>query len=316
MRQRLAIIATVTIILLVLILLNAASFVQTEKQPDSESLPNRSTYNSGTTGTRALYDLLSESGYHVMRWRESSDILLSQSRSNVSTFVVIGRTLLPFEEEEARSLLLWVSKGGRLVLIDRRPEVKLLPKSGHWNIEVDMLGYPSTSIDPGKPEEMTEGMNSVHPVQPTLLTRAVESVKPSKFVSAIRFSYAKSESETKTAEHGATAVAPTRVEIGPPPAEDEDSAGDDESDDASADEAAPEEQESNDAAAEAEEIKEPVPTNAAAPVTHLQDRRGAMLVDFPHGDGRIIVLSDPYIVANGGIKLEDNLQLALNTVRS
>ncbi|MDQ2855357.1 MAG: hypothetical protein M3R68_03430, partial [Acidobacteriota bacterium] len=46
----------------------------------------------------------------------------------------------------------------------------------------------------------------------------------------------------------------------------------------------------------------------------LNDSRGAVLVDFPHGAGRIIVLSDPYIVANGGIALEDNLQLALNTL--
>src|SRR5947207_9922279 len=39
-----------------------------------------------------------------------------------------------------------------------------------------------------------------------------------------------------------------------------------------------------------------------------------MLVDFPHGAGRIVLLSDPYIVANGGIQLEDNLKLALNTI--
>jgi len=39
-----------------------------------------------------------------------------------------------------------------------------------------------------------------------------------------------------------------------------------------------------------------------------------VLVDYQYGAGRIIVLSDPYIVANGGLKLEDNLQLAINTV--
>jgi hypothetical protein len=39
-----------------------------------------------------------------------------------------------------------------------------------------------------------------------------------------------------------------------------------------------------------------------------------LLVDYPHGAGRIIILSDPYIVANGGIQLDDNVQLALNTI--
>ena len=37
-----------------------------------------------------------------------------------------------------------------------------------------------------------------------------------------------------------------------------------------------------------------------------------MLVDYPYGKGRIVLLSDPFIVANSGISLEDNLQLAIN----
>lgn len=280
MRQRIAIIATVAIVLGVLILLNAASYVQTPEQNDSEALPNRSTYNSGATGTRAFYDLLNESGFKVTRWRESSVVLLSQARANVSTFVVIGRTLLPFEEEEARNLLLWVKKGGRLVLIDRRPDTKLLPKSGNWTIAVD-FDYPSTTIDPNKPEEMTAGIASVHPVQPTLLTQAVESVKPSRFASAIRFSSVKPAA--KGSEHEVASPSAT-------PFDPEDAGS-----------------------AEEEQSDAPV-VSAPAPVTHLRDRRGALLADFPHGAGRIVVLSDPYIVANGGIRLEDNLQLALNTV--
>jgi hypothetical protein len=36
------------------------------------------------------------------------------------------------------------------------------------------------------------------------------------------------------------------------------------------------------------------------------------LVDYPHGLGRIVVLSDPYVVSNGGISLKDNLRLAIN----
>ena len=39
-----------------------------------------------------------------------------------------------------------------------------------------------------------------------------------------------------------------------------------------------------------------------------------MLVDYPHGAGRIIILSDPFIIANNGLRLADNLQLAINVV--
>ena len=51
-----------------------------------------------------------------------------------------------------------------------------------------------------------------------------------------------------------------------------------------------------------------------APITHIADQNGALLVDYSYGLGRVVVLSDPYIVSNGGIRLNDNLQLALNTL--
>ena len=72
MRQRLVIIITLVVVLGVLVLLNAASYVKVEQTPDSEMSPDRSTLNAGATGTRALYDFLHESGYQVARWRESA----------------------------------------------------------------------------------------------------------------------------------------------------------------------------------------------------------------------------------------------------
>lgn len=51
-----------------------------------------------------------------------------------------------------------------------------------------------------------------------------------------------------------------------------------------------------------------------APVVHIGNREGGLLVDYAYGAGRIVVLSDPYIVTNSGIKLNDNLQLAINTL--
>ena len=53
-----------------------------------------------------------------------------------------------------------------------------------------------------------------------------------------------------------------------------------------------------------------------APVVYLTSSNSVLLLDYPHGLGRIGVLSDPFIVANGGIGLKDNLQLAINLLSS
>ena len=80
MRQRIAIIVTIVLVLGVLIAINAASYQSEDERQDTELAPNRSTYHSGATGTRALYDFLSESGYPVMRWREVPAQLLADTR--------------------------------------------------------------------------------------------------------------------------------------------------------------------------------------------------------------------------------------------
>lgn len=288
MRQRLTIIISIAVVLGVLIALNTANYVETRDQPDSELTPNRSTYNSGATGTRAFYDLLNEAGYKVMRWRESSDTLLSDNRAHVSTFVIIGTTLLPIEKDEIRHLWSWVRQGGRLVIIDRFTG-DLLPKSGEWIVSDEFGQYPG-GADPANAAAMTDGVNAVHPAQPTLLTQNVQSVRLSRFASVIKFIYAKDKPETRQAEIEAVTIYP----------------GADESPDESEPPppylAKPKDKTSAEVAL------------SPAPVVHLSNSKGAVLVDYPHGKGRVVVLSDPYVVANGGLKLEDNLQLAINTV--
>src|SRR5258705_13479827 len=101
MRQRLTIILTMAVILALLVILNTVAYVKDEKAQDTELTANRSTYHAGPTGSRALYDLLSESGYKVMRWRDLPAKLLGDAGQKVRTFVVIGRTKMPFTEEEA-----------------------------------------------------------------------------------------------------------------------------------------------------------------------------------------------------------------------
>jgi hypothetical protein len=296
MRNRLVIIVTIVLVLGVLIALNAATYVSPKEKVESELIPNRSTYNAGATGTRALYDLLSESGYSVMRWREPTEALLSGSGPRIATFVIVGRTIVTIDKDEAKSLLQWVERGGRLVIVDREPETYLLPHSGDWTIATEPHEYPFVNPDPADPEQMTEGVKPAHPVQTTLLTRDVLTVRPSRFASVIRFSRAgtapapagKSPAGKKERDTGGEAnnpVSSEEEEEAPPPA-----------------------------ASPPDKKDESALITSPAPVVHLLSAAGPLLLDYPHGAGRIIVLSDPYVISNGGIRLADNLQLALNTI--
>lgn len=282
MRQRLGIIISILLAVGVLIAINSISYVTEEKKQDSELAPDRSTYNSGPTGTRALYDLLNESGFKVTRWRETPEKLPGDDGKQVQTFVIIGKTPVPIEDDEARSLLLWVERGGRLVVIDRRPEPYLLPPSGDWTISTAFRQYPGFGVDPANREQMTENVKPLHPAQPTVLTRKVESVMPSRFFADIKFS---APSKLTTAKTKSSPEPIGDGGVGPPAPKPQPNAS------------------ANDAGSE-----------SRAPVVHLTSSDSVLLLDYPHGRGRIVVLSDPFIVANGGIALKDNLQLAINLV--
>ncbi len=282
MRQRIAIIITVVLMLGVLIAINAASYEGKDERQDTELSPNRSTYHSGATGTRGLYDFLSESGYPVMRWREVPGQLLADTRQRVQTFVIIGRTALPIEEDEVRSLVLWVERGGTLVLVDRD---SFLPGSRDWEVTPRFGDFPSLTVNPRDVAEMTENVKPMRPVQPTLLTQNVESVMPSRFAATFNFTrtnpgtepLAQSAQSLQESDDFEDETTPTPEPVGPP------AAGPDQS-----------------------------PPVSPAPVVHLGDSQGALLLDYPRGNGRIVILGDPYIFSNGGLSLRDNLQLAIN----
>jgi hypothetical protein len=285
MRQRFGIIITIVLALGVLIAINSMAYVSEEEQQDSEMAPNRSTYNARATGTRALYDLLNESGYKVMRWREAPDRLLGAGGEKVQTFVIIGRPRVLIDEDEAKTLLLWVARGGRLVIIDRRPEDYLLPPSGEWRVTTEFLDYPGFGVDPAAPEEMTKDVKPLHPAQPTLLTREVESVMPSRFFSAIKF-FAQSKDAAKKSNGEHTMETEEGGYDEPPPDESADN--------------------------QATPVGNSENAVSPAPVVSLTSGQTVVLLDYPHGYGRIVLLSDPFIVANTGIGLKDNLQLAIN----
>ena len=275
MRQRLTIILTFVVIVGVLVIINTATYVQQEKLPDSELQPNRSTYHSGPTGARAFHDFLSESGYKVMRWREAPEKLLSKTGENVATFVVIGTLRMPFSEEQIIALHRWIANGGCFLLIDRDPSPRLLPQGHDWSIYSRLLDFPAFDIDPGDTDAMTKDVTAFKPVQPTWLTRKVDSVMPSRF--AGRLSVAPVPAPTPSPESG---VHITRRNDRPPPHE-----------------------------------AEPKEAGVSpAPVVHVADKKGALLIDYAYGAGRVIVLSDPFVVTNRGIRASDNLQLAINAV--
>src|ERR1051326_3967695 len=163
MRQRFTIILTFVVIIGLLVILNSITYVRKEKVQDMETSPNRSTYHSGPTGTRALHDLLNESGYKVMRWRESPERLFSETGKQVSTFVVIGRIQVEFTGNEAEALRDWVGRGGRLVLIDREVNEALAPKSEGWSIRAREWNYPTLDDNPGDAQQMTKGVTALHP---------------------------------------------------------------------------------------------------------------------------------------------------------
>ena len=287
MRQRLFIIITLIVVVVILVLLNAATYVKVEPQADSEAAPDRSTFNAGATGTRALFDFLHESGHDVVRWRESTDGLLSFSGAKPATVVIIGQVRVPFSTTEEKELLHWVAEGGRLVLIDRMPDPKLLPDSGQWEIRTQIVNLPWFDVDPTNFEQMTREVKPIAPSQPTLLARDIESVLPSRFAGAITIAPRVATEKKKNSNDNSAA-----------PSDEEDEE-------------------------EFEPSPEPTPSAAGgtnpptispAPVVSFAGNHGSLLIDYPHGKGHIVLLADPYIVANNGLNRADNLQLAINVI--
>lgn len=287
MRQRLFIFITFVAVVVVLIALNAASYVRVEHETDSEISPDRSTFNSGPTGTQAFYDFLHESDRAVVRWRESTSSLLVLNDPKPSTLVVIFPLQVAYTNREARELMQWVESGGRLVVVARNPDERLLAPGSDWAVSADPLGYPWSDLDPNNFEQMTSGMAPLKPAQPTTMARNVESVMPSRFMGAITFAPRAPE----------PAASPVVVDARAEGEEEEGSDSD---------------MKPTPSAAEAPAGQKPA--IASAPVAHFREKRGALLIDYPYGNGRIVLLSDPYIVANNGIGRADNLLLALNVV--
>lgn len=293
MKQRLFIFGGLFLLIILLIGLNAASYVQKDEIIDTEERPNRSTFNTGSTGTRAFYDFLAETGRKVTRWQESPVALLT-SNNKPETLVIIGMTRLQIDERETEEIMQWVSEGGKLVIIDRYPPPELLKTTANWTIRFVPSANSTFGIDPSEQIQMTTLTPAIKPSQPSIFTRNVNAVQPSRFASTatVKFGFAE---ETD-------ADSPPIVKSKPKPS------------------ATPIYGQQRSTPTPFPNVKTQSDQDEAvmfnAPFVHVADDKRTILVDFPYGSGQIVFLTDPYIVSNAGIKLVDNLQLATNVVAS
>ncbi len=272
MKQKLFIFVFLTLLVGLLAGLNAATYVQKEKTPDSEMMPNRSTFNSGATGTQAFYTLLFETGRKAVRWQESPAALLTAKANKPAVFVVTGTIRREFTPAESEALLRWVSDGGRLVVVDREPPEALVTTTANWKLSLMPTGPMSDvfSVDPTDQKQMIGDTVAAKPVQPSLFTQSVNAVQPSKLASSVVFG---EFSEFRDDDENAP----------PPPSGKNKPAT----------------------------VESPSQT---APVVHFVSGDRNLLVDVPYGSGKVVYLTDPFMISNGGIGLVDNAQMAINMV--
>lgn len=302
MKQRLFIFSAFFILIATLIGLNAASYTQTDSLPDSEEFPNRSTFNPGSTGTRALYELLEETGTKVTRWQENPASLLGAKRKP-DTFVIIGNLRRELSGKESEQILNWVSEGGKLVVIDRSPDKNLLSTTANWVISTTNSKEPVFGVNPSDQLQMTEKTVAAKALQPTVFTRAVNAVQPSRFASGIKLDYFGEDEKPETTASPEESSFSLELQGRARPVEDE-----------------PLQNDEPPATAQPAEIKgekdsvDSADLGLNAPFLHFANREKAILADFPYGAGQIVFLSDPYIVSNAGIGIVDNAQLAVNII--
>ena len=315
MKQKLLIFVALILLVVLLIGLNAATYVQKEKLPDSELAPNRSTYNYGSTGTHAFYTLLSETGRKVKRWQESLETITWSFEDAPAAFVMIGPLRRELTDTENTRLMKWVSDGGTLILIDREPSSHLAQTTAKWQMSVTPRVDPGMAgIDASDTRQMTAQTPALKPALPSSFTHGINSVQPSRFSSTISLERFKDEDTTVRRFDSSPPPQPAIASPSPTPYDfystDETPTGDS-TDSNNVDSSPP------DSEPDEEEDSDTERTSAfEAPVVHVGDSSRAALIEAPFGSGRVVILSDPYIVSNAGISVVDNSRLAINLVSS
>lgn len=325
MKRHYGIIITGVIVLVVLIALSAAGTVTLDRPPEDEFMPLRSTYNTGPTGTRAFYQLLEESGYQVERWRENyRNLNLSGSNAKDAAFVVVAPFPygVDFDNDEATALQNWVTEGGKLLLISRTPQAVLR----NARVTTNTKNENSFDLKNAKPADLIATNNDALIAQPTALTRNVRGLALSKLAGRLQFR-APSENLATEEKTDADNEDENEKELIPPPPPPPpkptvtSQAQNEEENQAAATptakvRATPTPRPIPDGVPGSSLIVTPPVAPPSAPVVHLGDKDGAALIEFKLGKGQMILLSDPFVIANNGIAEGSNLQLALNLIEA
>ncbi len=316
MRRYFGVTITIIILIVVIIAMTAAGNIQFDRPFESEFAPNRSSYNSGPTGTRALYQLLEDSRMPVSRLRENYSSLNTEAKDAVLVIVGPFQFGLKPSEEETAALRNWISSGGRALIISRSPIDEFRDKSIHSEPPEELPNWQSP------PEQFIYDKSDELIAQPTELTRNVRGLALSGFASRMKFQNPEKEEETEEAEKtdiSVVAELPEKKEQGEadkpgivvekeaeePVEKTVKEVGEE-----------PVDKVAEESGGATDKIEEYSMAALHAPVIHLGDNKGAALADFKYGEGRVIFLSDPFVVANNGIARGANLTLTMNMLRS
>ncbi len=281
MRRHLGIIISIVLALGVIVALSAAGNLELDRPKESEMLPIRSSYNSGPTGTRAFYQLLEESGIAILRWRENYKELAKKAPN--AMLVVVGpfNPNIDLPDQEIEALHKWIADGGNALIVSRYP----VSQFGDPMVQSRIIAKNPAWDAPA--ETLIETKSDELIVQPTELTRDLRGLALTMLAARIKFELPESDESDEEEEEPSPTPEPTPT-------------------------ATPE---SSEQSAEQGEEQTPPPF-LYAPVVHLGDKDGAVLADFQFGKGRLVFLSDPFVIANNGIARGSNLTLAMNLVEA
>ncbi len=294
MRRSLKISITISLILGVMIALSAIAHLSVVRPPENEFSPVRSSYNFGPTGTRALYQLLEESGFTVKRWRKSFDNLKTESEPGL--LIVIdpqdaGKNLndgdISYKNaREGVAIAEWIGRGGRLLFISRQTS-PILP--------LDLNGDSIAIYPPDNAEKVSNPVTDLVDEQsnrflgqPSAITRDLQQLVFSKLAARIG----------TVAANTSLPLSSSAININ--------IKGQDSGQKTGKDKAVKDDDEAD---------EEVTVTALYAPVFHLQDEKGALLADYAFEDGRVVILTDPFVVSNQGIRLGSNPTLVMNLIR-
>ncbi|MFN0123601.1 MAG: DUF4350 domain-containing protein [Blastocatellia bacterium] len=327
MRGYVGTILVIALILLFLAGMSAVGYMELERPAETEMEPNRSSYNTGPTGIRAFYQGLEDAGYQVARWRGGYRRLQAEGANAALIMVGPSRDRRWLDGEEQSDLKQWVAGGGRLLIISRRPEEQ-------FGFEVmavtDDTASEAIAADPTT-GNLIDKQSDALIAQPTALTRDTQGLALSRLSSRLVFggvavrAGAGQETPQPTATpatRGETRTLPAPVATQPPPPpaarliaqETKPDAGDPPPPPPRPlPTPSPSKRDSTMDRTITDRNRKPTLDEA---VFHLADEKGAALADFNYGRGRIVFLSDPYVIANNGVRQGANVRLALNLVEA